>query len=89
VLNGTPHGFFVVRKVKLNFAPQLGVAWDPKGNGNCVLRAGMGLYCENVVYNNFLIAPIVTKTGAFSRPASRVTEGQQCNGVPVVGRLDV
>jgi hypothetical protein len=39
-----------------------------------------------------LIALIVTKMGAFLATASRVTEGQQCNGVPgvaVVGRLDV
>jgi hypothetical protein len=33
----------------LNFAPQLGVAWDPKKKGNTVLGAGIGLYCENVI----------------------------------------
>jgi hypothetical protein len=50
-LNGTPHRFFFDTK-SFNYAPQLGLAWDPKGNGNTVLRAGIGLYCENVIYNN-------------------------------------
>jgi len=29
--------------------------WDPKGNGNTVLRAGIGLYCENVIYNDIFL----------------------------------
>jgi hypothetical protein len=43
----------------------LGVAWDPKGKGNTVLRAGIGLYCENVIYNNVFDRPYREKTGAF------------------------
>jgi hypothetical protein len=42
-----------------NFAPQLGIAWDPKGNGRMVIRVGGGLYYENAVFNNVL----------FDRPA--------------------
>jgi pimeloyl-ACP methyl ester carboxylesterase len=42
VINGTSHGFFFDTNINLNFAPQLGVAWDPKGKGNTVLRAGIG-----------------------------------------------
>jgi hypothetical protein len=49
----------------LNFAPQLGVAWDPKGKGNSIRRAGVGLYCENVIYNNVFDRPYREKTGAF------------------------
>lgn len=29
-----------------NFAPRLGIAWDMKGNGNSVLRAGLGQYFQ-------------------------------------------
>ncbi len=37
-----------------NFAPQLGIAWDPGKNGKTVIRAGAGLYYENAVFNNIL-----------------------------------
>ncbi|MDE3181685.1 MAG: TonB-dependent receptor [Acidobacteriota bacterium] len=43
----------------LNFAPQLGFAWDPWKDGKTVIRAGAGLYYENAVFNNVL----------FDRPA--------------------
>src|SRR5580700_10501734 len=42
-----------------NFAPQLGVAWDPFGKGKTVVRGGIGLFYENSVWNNTL----------FDRPA--------------------
>jgi len=37
-----------------NFAPQLGLAWDLKGNGKSVVRMGAGLYYENIIYKNVL-----------------------------------
>ena len=43
-----------VRQANSNFAPQLGFAWDPKGLGKTVIRAGVGLYYENLPYNNVL-----------------------------------
>jgi carboxypeptidase family protein len=42
-----------------NFAPQLGIAWDPHSNGKTVIRAGIGLFYENSIWNNNL----------FDRPA--------------------
>jgi len=49
-----------------NFAPQLGIAWDPKGDGKTVIRAGSGLYYENVIYNNVLFdRPYRLASGAF------------------------
>jgi Carboxypeptidase regulatory-like domain len=49
-----------------NFAPQLGVAWDPLGQGRTSIRAGIGLYYENVIYNNVLFdRPFRLPTGAF------------------------
>jgi Carboxypeptidase regulatory-like domain len=53
-----------VRNPNLNFAPQLGFAWDPTGGGKTVIRAGIGLFYENAIWNNVL----------FDRPA-RLTEG--------------
>ena len=43
-----------VRQPSGNFAPQLGIAWDPRSNGKTVFRGGIGLYYENVIFNNVL-----------------------------------
>src|SRR5204862_5816093 len=55
-----------VRQPNRNFAPQLGLAWDPMSNGKTVIRAGIGLFYENVIYNNVLFdRPLRLPTGAF------------------------
>lgn len=41
-----------VRQPNRNFAPQLGLAWDPSGKGKTVIRAGAGLFYENSIWNN-------------------------------------
>ena len=46
-----------VNQPNLNFAPQLGIAWDPSRNGKTVIRAGAGIYYENTVWNNVLFDP--------------------------------
>ncbi len=43
-----------VNQPNKNFAPQLGIAWDPWKNGKTSIRAGAGLYYENSVFNNVL-----------------------------------
>jgi hypothetical protein len=53
-----------VRNPNTNFAPQLGIAWDPFKSGRTVIRAGVGLFYENSVWNNNL----------FDRPA-RLPQG--------------
>jgi hypothetical protein len=53
-----------VHQANKNFAPQVGVAWDPTRAGKTVFRAGVGLFYENSVWNNDL----------FDRPA-RLTSG--------------
>jgi hypothetical protein len=37
-----------------NLAPQIGLAWDPWKNGKTAVRAGIGLFYENVIWNNVL-----------------------------------
>ena len=54
-----------------NFAPQLGIAWDPWNNGKTVLRGGIGLFYENSIFNNVL----------FDRPA-RLANGTFLSIVP-------
>jgi hypothetical protein len=55
-----------VRQPNSNFAPQLGIAWDPSKNGKTVFRAGVGLFYENVIYNNVLFdRPLRLQNGAF------------------------
>jgi hypothetical protein len=43
-----------VHEPNANFGPQLGVAWDPWKSGKTVIRAGVGLYYENAIFNNVL-----------------------------------
>lgn len=55
-----------VNQPNMNFAPQLGIAWDPAKNGKTVIRAGAGLFYENVIYNNVLFdRPLREPNGAF------------------------
>jgi hypothetical protein len=55
-----------VNQPNKNFAPQLGIAWDPAKNGKTVIRAGAGLFYENVIYNNVLFdRPLREPNGAF------------------------
>jgi hypothetical protein len=66
-----------VNQPNLNFAPQLGVAWDPSRKGKTVLRGGIGLFYENAIWNNtaydrpgrlptglFLQNPVICSNGA-------------------------
>jgi hypothetical protein len=56
-----------IRNPNLNFAPQVGVAWDMGGNGKTVLRAGGGLFFENSIWNNILFdSPSRLANGIFA-----------------------
>jgi len=52
-----------VRQPNHNFVPQLGIAWDPHSTGKTVLRAGIGLFYENAIFNNVV----------FDRPARKAS----------------
>jgi hypothetical protein len=55
-----------VNQPNKNFAPQAGIAWDPTGSGKTVIRAGAGLFYENVIFNNVLFdRPLRLPNGAY------------------------
>ncbi len=86
-----------VNQPNLNFAPQLGLAWDPGHAGKTVVRAGIGLFYENAVWNNvlfdrpprlasglFLANPSVCPGGDFTLPNGQVQPwGTDICGKPI------
>jgi hypothetical protein len=54
-----------VKQPNLNLAPQLGIAWDPTGSGKTVIRGGIGLFYENVIWGIAITDAERRKTGAF------------------------
>ncbi len=55
-----------VNQPNWNFAPQLGLAWDPWHNGKTAIRAGAGVFYENSLFNNILFdRPARLQTGLF------------------------
>jgi hypothetical protein len=65
-----------VNQPNLNFAPQIGFAWDPSKNGKTVVRGGVGLFYENAIWNNVLFdRPARLATGAFNAVTSACLGG--------------
>jgi hypothetical protein len=87
-LNAAMPGFGdTVRQPNLNFAPQAGFAWDPTGGGKTSIRAGMGLFYENAIWNNVLFdAPARARTGAFNQAPVACNGTAQPLNIPVPGR---
>jgi len=55
-----------VQQSNNNLGPQVGIAWDPWSRGKTVIRAGIGEYYENVIWNNVLFdRPGREPNGAF------------------------
>jgi hypothetical protein len=44
-----------VRQPNSNFAPQVGLVWDPSGHGRTAIRGGLGIFYENVLT---IVAPL-------------------------------
>lgn len=45
----SPWGKFIIDVSKTDFAPRVGMAWDPFGKGDTAIRAGYGIYHEQVL----------------------------------------
>lgn len=50
----SPYGKFVVKAPKTDFAPRVGLAWDPFGEGRTSIRTGYGIYHEQVLNGPYL-----------------------------------
>jgi len=85
-----------VNQPNKNFAPQVGIAWDPSKKGKTVLRGGVGLFYENSIWNNtefdrparlttglFLQNPTVCTNG--SGTTFTLPNGQVQNWAPICG----
>lgn len=50
----SPWGKYVIDVPKNDFAPRVGLAWDPFGKGTTSVRTGYGIYHEQVLNGTFL-----------------------------------
>lgn len=50
----SPWGKFVVKAPKTDFAPRIGIAWDPFGDGTTSVRTGYGIYHDQVLNGTLL-----------------------------------
>jgi hypothetical protein len=58
---GSPFGDHVSNQVKKNFAPRLGIAWDPFGDGKTAVRSGFGVYYDSAAIGRY-------ETNVFNNP---------------------
>jgi hypothetical protein len=61
-----------------DFAPRVGVAWDPFGNGKTVVRAAVGIIYETVNWESFLAFNNVY--GLDTIPTGGILDGVQASG---------
>ena len=65
-----------VQQPNKNFAPQIGIAWDPQKNHKTVIRAGFSLGYENALFNNVLF----DRSGRLAQGLFLVTQNICPNG---------
>ncbi len=91
----SPFGTKVASQPNLNFAPRLGFAWDPQGQGKMSVRGGYGIFIESpgvgfVENNVFANPPFVGTTTIFNAPFDNPGAGQSApnNNPPPLGATE-
>jgi hypothetical protein len=78
----SPFGSKVANDSYKDFAPRLGIAWDPFGTGRTSIRAGYGLYYDSGLFgtyeqNIFANPPFVQSVSYANASFSSITSGAQ------------
>ena len=76
----SPYGGKVANDIYKNFAPRLGIAWDPFGTGKTAIRAGYGMYYDSTLFgiyeqNIFADPPFVQSVNYANASFSNITAG--------------
>jgi len=77
------------RGARLNFGPRFGLTWDPGGHGNDIIRAGYGIYYNNIQTElnegekqNYQVCNITISNPSYPDPYGGLSPTDFCSTAP-------